>query len=209
MALGRVPPPAKPTMALGRVPTPAGTPASPPKTMCEMAASARARNSPAAPALAQRCNAELAAKPAAAVPLAAPASAPSESSSPVQKPQDLLIGRITYSLDGQNVGRLQVGKPVTIVCTYIVNEVVGPFVFRIQPWQGNIQIGGKATQTFVFRGDPQGGQHEARQIWTPSDPGKTPVSCVLNPGFENSEADPSNNRSNEFVIVEGPPDPSQ
>ena len=135
------PPTAKPTLALGRVRMPAGTPASPPRTMCEMARSAREANRPTATALEQRCKAELAARPAAsvsaAVPVAGPASAPPASSSPVPRPQDLLIGLITYSVDGQNAGRLEVGKPVTIVCNYIVNEVEGLFVPKIQLWQGN------------------------------------------------------------------------
>lgn len=48
-------PSAKPTMALGRVQSPAGTPAATAGTICEAAASARARNSPAAPGLERQC----------------------------------------------------------------------------------------------------------------------------------------------------------
>jgi len=57
------PAPARPTMALGRVQMPAGTSVAPPMTMCEHAAAARARNSPAAPGLEAQCAAQ-SAKPA-------------------------------------------------------------------------------------------------------------------------------------------------
>ena len=60
------PPPPKPTMALGRVRVPEGTPPSPPMTMCERAAAARAANRPTAAALQQRCDAERAALPSLA-----------------------------------------------------------------------------------------------------------------------------------------------
>ncbi|CAN5352675.1 hypothetical protein BH11PSE14_BH11PSE14_09110 [soil metagenome] len=209
--------------ALGRVKMPDGTPPSPPRTMCEMAASARARNSPTAPALEQRCAAEQAA--AASVPAQAPAPAPAPApgpapdtapapvpvpapagvlavvSAPVQRPQDLVIGRLDFSQEGQRGKPMRAGTPVAIECTYSVNEVRGPFVFKIHAWQGNIQIGGQVPQTTVFQGDPQGGQHVARQIWTPTVAGRTPISCVLNPGFEDAEANPGNNRWNEIVTV--------
>jgi hypothetical protein len=94
-----------------------------------------------------------------------------------------------------------IGAPVAIACGYNVNEAGGPFVFKIQLWQGNIQIGGPAPQTLAFQGDPQGGRHEARQMWTPTIAGRTPISCVLNPGFEAAEANPNNNRFNEIVDV--------
>ncbi|CAN5352677.1 hypothetical protein BH11PSE14_BH11PSE14_09120 [soil metagenome] len=57
--------PARPALALGRVRLPAGTTNAPARTMCEMAASARARNSPAAPGLERRCLAEGGSKPVA------------------------------------------------------------------------------------------------------------------------------------------------
>ena len=101
---------------------------------------------------------------------------------PVLRPHDLMIGRITYSQNGQNVRQVQVGITVTIACNYIVNEAAGPFVFAIQPWQGNIQVGGQPAQNFGFQGDPRGGQHEARILWTPTAVGKAPISCLLNPG---------------------------
>ncbi len=120
---------------------------------------------------------------------------------PVMKPHDLIVGRITYSQDGQNVRQLQVGLPVAITCNYVVNEVGSAFVFSIQPWQGIIQIGGQAAQNLSFQGDPRGGQHEARQLWTPTAAGKTPISCVLNQGYEDLEAYGNNNRWNEFINV--------
>lgn len=244
--------PAKPTLVLGRVQVPAGTPASPPKTMCEMAASARARNSPAAPGLERQCNEYLAAHPATAASTAptvvfervphvgppapvmtvcdyaksararnspaapglerqcneyqaahpaAPASPPADHSPPVPAPHDLLIGRITYTQDGQQVAQPVVGKPVAIACNYVVDASASPFVFSIRPWQGLILIGGSAPQTLAFQGDPGSGQHEARQIWTPSAAGRTPISCVLNPGFEDAEANAGNNRWNELIEV--------
>ena len=124
---------------------------------------------------------------------------------PVMKPHDLIIGRITYSQNGQNVRQVIAGMPVAIACNYVVDEVASAFVFQIQPWQGNIQVGGQAAQTFVFQGDPRGGQHEARQLWTPTAAGKTPISCVLNQGYEDAEAYGNNNRWNEFidVVVDG------
>ncbi len=200
--------------ALGRVKMPAGTPPSPPRTMCEMAASARARNSPTAAALEQRCAAEQAAAAAAAAvpapapppasspaPAPAPASVPAAVSPPVRRPQDLVIGRLDFSQEGQRGNALRVGTPASIECTYSVNEVVGPFVFKILPWQGSIQIGGQAPQAMVFQGDPQGGLHVARQMWTPAVAGRIPISCLLNPGFEDAEANPGNNRWNEIVTV--------
>ena len=134
----------------------------------------------------------------------APVVAPAAPAPPVQKPQDLRIGRVTYTQDGQRVTRPVVGKPVAIACSYFVNEVGGPFVFKIQPWQGQIQIGAQVPQTLVFRGDTQGGLHEARQIWTPAIAGKTSITCELNQGFQDSEANPSNNRWFEFVDVVAP-----
>lgn len=87
------PSPAKPTLALGRVHLPEGAPAGPPKTMCEMAASARARNSPAAPGLEKRCAAETASHPVAlgrvptpTTPAPAPPSAPAPTSVPTPPP---------------------------------------------------------------------------------------------------------------------------
>jgi hypothetical protein len=91
--------PPKPTMALGRVQIPAGTPVAPAKTICEHAASARARNSPAAPGLERQCAAQggspasvgfgrvvSPAAPAAA-PAVAPASAPAAPVPPVPPAQ--------------------------------------------------------------------------------------------------------------------------
>ena len=119
----------------------------------------------------------------------------------MQRPHDLIIGRITYAQGGQNVTQPVVGTPVAISCTYSVDEVAGPFVARIQPWRGNIQIAGPEGQTWDFAGAPQGGQHEARQIWTPAAPGRALVTCTLNPGFEGSEANPGNNRWSETLDV--------
>ena len=192
-------------IALGRVQTPAGTPVGPPRTMCEMAASARARNSPTAPALEKRCREEQAASAAAGspapVPAAAPAPAPIVKGPPVQRPHDLVIGPITVSQDGQRGRPVVVGTPVAIECLYNVNEAAGAFLFKIQPWQGLIQVGGQDPKTLPFQGDPQAGQHQARQMWTPTVPGRTPISCALNPGYEDAEANPSNNRGNEIVNV--------
>lgn len=193
--------PAKPTLALGRVQTPAGTPPSPPKTLCESAASARARNSPAAPSLEKRCTASLVANPVAAVPTPPSTNVPAAQSPPVTAPHDLAVGRITYKQDGKLVTQLVVGRPVEIACTYVVNEVAGPFVFKIQPWRGRIQIGGQAPMTLMFQGDPRGGQHETRELWMPSAAGSTPISCVLNAGFESLEANGKNNRWNETIDV--------
>ena len=195
------PPPPK---ALGRVKAPPGTPPSPPRTMCEMAASARARNSPTAPALEQRCREEQAAHAAAPAPVVAPAPAPVPApapSPPVQKPHDLMIGRISIVQEGQRGKPVRVGIPATIECTYRVAEAAGPFVFQIRPWRGSIQVGGQDPQTFSFQGELPGGPHAARQAWTPSIADRTPISCILNPGFEDAEANPGNNRSNEVVNV--------
>lgn len=122
---------------------------------------------------------------------------------PVVRPHDLVIGRITYAQNNQNVRYVQVGMPVAIACNYVVDEVVSPLAFKIQPWQGHIEVGGPAAQSFVFQGVPAGGQHEAHQTWTPSAVGKTPISCVLNPGFEGVEASGGNNRWNETIDVVG------
>ena len=122
---------------------------------------------------------------------------------PVMKPHDLLVGRTTYTQNGQNVRQVQVGVTVAIACNYVVNAVDSPFVFAIQPWQGQIQVGGPAAQTFPFQGDPRGGQHEARLLWTPRAVGHTPISCVLNQGYEDSEAYANNNRWNETIDVVG------
>ena len=193
--------PTKPTLALGRVHAPVGTPPSPPKTLCESAASARARNSPVAPRLEERCKQYLAAHPVATAPTPPPSNDPPTPNPPVTAPQDLLIGRLLYKQDGKLVAQPVVGVPVEITCTYVVNEVVGPFVFKIQPWRGHIYIGGRAPETLMFQGDRHGGQHEARQLWTPSAAGRTPISCVLNAGFESLEANGRNNRWDETVDV--------
>ena len=133
---------------------------------------------------------------AAAVPVAADAPAP-----PVRAPHDLVIGRISYTQDDQRILQPVVGKPVTIACSYFVNEVAGPFNVAIQPWQGLILVGGQVPQTIAFQGDRRGGEHEARQPWTPSTAGVTPISCLLNPGFEQAEASSGNNRWNENINV--------
>ena len=70
------PPPAAPTMVLGRVHAPAGTPTAPALTICQAAASARARNSPAAPGLEKRCAAEVQQAASLAVDRVSPAPAP-------------------------------------------------------------------------------------------------------------------------------------
>lgn len=89
-AVAPPPPPAKPALALGRVQTPVGTPATAPKTMCESAASARARNSPAAPALEKRCAEEGGPPPVALgrikVPSAVPAPLPPVAAAAVVAP---------------------------------------------------------------------------------------------------------------------------
>lgn len=121
---------------------------------------------------------------------------------PVPAPNDLIIGRISYSQNGQNVRQLLVGTPVAITCNYFVNEVPNLFL-HLQPWRGTIQIGGAAPRTLDFQGIDRGGGYEARQIWTPSAAGKTPIGCVLNPGFENAEANAGNNRFDEVIDVVG------
>ena len=185
----------RPTMAASRVQS--TTPHSPSKSFCELAASARAAGRPTAASLQQRCNAERAAHPA----LAAPAPAPAGSYAPVRAPHDLVIGRISYIQDDKQVAQPVMGKPVVIACDYIVDEVASPFNFSIHPWQGLILIGGQVSQTIPFRGDPRGGQHEARQLWTPAIAGKTQISCVLNQGFESAEAKGGNNRRDDTIIV--------
>lgn len=60
--------PAKPTLALGRIQMPEGTPAAPPMSMCESAASARAANRPTAAALEAQCALQLAAQPPKSAP---------------------------------------------------------------------------------------------------------------------------------------------
>ncbi len=139
----------------------------------------------------------------AAVALLLFATAAAADAPPVMAPHDLVIGRITYSQNGQNVRQLQVGVPVAIACNYIVDEATTPFAFAIQPWQGIILIGGRPSQNLTFQGDRRGGQHEARQTWTPSAAGKAPISCLLNQGFENAEAHGDNNRWNEVIDVVG------
>ena len=191
---------AAPTVAFARIPHVSA--AAPVMTVCEYAQSARARNSPAAPGLQKQCNEYLAAHPEASPPAAAPASPPAAgNSAPVTAPNDLLIGRITYTQGGRPVSQPIAGKPVGVACNYTVNASESPFVFSVQPWQGLIVIGGGAPQTLNFRGDPRAGQHEARQIWTPTATGRTPISCVLNQGFENAEANGGNNRWNELIEV--------
>ena len=113
---------------------------------------------------------------------------------------DLIIGRITYSQDGQQVQQLTVGTPVAIACSYSVNAVPNPFV-HIQPWKGNIQMGGPTPWVREFYGDALAGLHEARIIWTPLAAGTVPISCVLNPQFDSAEAFANNNRWNELVDV--------
>lgn len=189
------PPAAAPTVAFARPQTPGPMPA-----ICDAAKSARARNSPAAPGLERQCNASLAANHAPA-PAPAPVSGPAERGPPVERPNDLVIGRITFAQGGRRVTQPIVGTPVAISCTYAVNEVASPFASKIQPWRGSIYIGGAAPQTFGFQGEPAGGQHEARQTWTPAAAGRTLVSCVLNPGFDGAEANSGNNRWDETISV--------
>lgn len=122
---------------------------------------------------------------------------------PVMSPHDLVAGPVTFSQDGQNVTQLRVGMPVTIACRYIVDEAASSFAFAIQPWQGIIQIGGKAPRNLFFPGEPRGGQHDARQQWTPAAAGRTPVSCLLNQGFENAEAHGDNNRWSGVIDIVG------
>src|SRR5664280_651939 len=50
-------PPANAVSAIGRVPSPSSLPADPHRSICDAAAAARARNSPAAPDLEEQCNA--------------------------------------------------------------------------------------------------------------------------------------------------------
>ncbi len=181
---------AAPTVAFARVPTTGPAPA-----ICDAARTALARGSPAAPGLRRQCDAFLAANQPPA-----PVNAPTERYPPVQKPNDLVIGRIAYEQGGQRVTQPVVGTPIAISCTYFVNEV-SSFVYKIHPWRGVIQVGGQVPQTLEFQGDQQSGQHEARQFWTPAAAAQTPISCALNPGFEGSEAYPGNNRFNETIDV--------
>jgi hypothetical protein len=165
------------------------------KSMCEMAADARAAQRPTAAALQQRCDAENAAKAAAAA--AAQANAPS---GPVMTPNDLIVGRISYLQNGQAVDQVVMGSQVTIACNYIVATDARAFSF-IREWRGSVQTGGQVPQTMEFPGATEAGSHEARVYWTPSVSGSTPVSCVLNQGFENAEANGGNNRANVTVDV--------
>jgi hypothetical protein len=177
--------------ALGRV-TPTTVPGSTgigTKTVCEMAADARAAQRPTAAALQQRCDAENAAKAAAA---ASPANAPS---GPVMAPNDLVVGRISYLQNGQAVDQVVMGSQVTIACNYFVTTD-GRALSFIREWHGSVQTGGQVPQTMDFPGATEFGSHEARVYWTPSVAGSTPVSCVLNQGFENAEANGGNNRAN-------------
>ncbi len=166
------------------------------KTFCEMAADARAAQRPTAAALQQRCDAENAAKAA----VATPAPAPSGRYPPVLAPHDLIIGRISFSQDGQAVDQVVMGSQVTIACNYIVNVDSRALSF-VREWRGSVQTGGQVPQTMEFPGSTDTGSHEARVYWTPSVTGSTPVSCALNPGFENSEADGGNNRINVTIDV--------
>jgi hypothetical protein len=120
----------------------------------------------------------------------------------VLKPNDLVVGRIIFAQGGKGVSRPTAGTPVAVSCVYSVNQVAAPYLSRIQPWRGAINIGGAAPQTLEFQGDPADGPHEARQVWTPAAAGKTPISCVLNPGFDNAEASSGNNRWDETISVD-------
>ena len=71
-----VAPPARTGLQLGRVQPRPGSPPSPARTMCEMAVSARARNSPAAPALENLCAAQGGPPPSVAFGRVPPPSAP-------------------------------------------------------------------------------------------------------------------------------------
>jgi hypothetical protein len=163
--------------------------------MCEMAADARAAQRPTAAALQQRCDAENAAKAAAAA-----APAPSGRYPPVLAPHDLIVGRIGFSVNGQAVDQVVMGSPVMVSCNYIVN-VDGRALSFVKEWRGSVQTGGQVPQTMEFPGATEAGSHEARAYWTPAVTGPTPVSCILNAGFENSEADGGNNRANATIEV--------
>lgn len=201
------------SVGFGRIQVPAGTPAAKPRTLCEAAASARARNSPAAPGLERQCR-EFQARQAASSGTsevvtdrafvarpAASAPPPAKMAPPVLAPHDLAIGAPLVASAGLAAGKSAVGVPAAIICNYIVDASANAFVQGIQPWQGIILVGGAVPQILRFQGDRRAGQHEARLAWTPSTAGRAPVSCVLNPGFESAEANPGNNRWNQLLDV--------
>ncbi len=191
--------PARPTVLLGRA-APATAP-DPGKTVCDYAKSARERNSPAAPSLEKQCREYMAAHSAPVAAAPAPAAQPAARNPPVMAPHDLEVGRMRYWQDGEQVANPMVGKQTTIDCFYIVNQGAGALAFQIQPWQGLILVGGAAPQRFSFQGRVEAGQFQARQLWTPTSAGATPVSCLLNPDFDYAESNPGNNRWNETVDV--------
>lgn len=125
---------------------------------------------------------------------------PSGGFPPVQAPHDLLVGRLRFSQGGELVDQLRLGQPVTIECSYSVNESPNPFV-HIQPWQGRIDIGADASQALEFQGETQGGPHRASVTWTPQAEGTVVIGCVLNPGFSGAEANAGNNRWDQSVLV--------
>jgi hypothetical protein len=92
------------------------------------------------------------------------------------------------------------GSQVTVSCNYIVLTDARAFSF-IREWRGSVQTGGQVPQTLEFPGATEPGSHEARVYWTPAMAGNTPVSCVLNQGFENAEANGGNNRANATIEV--------
>lgn len=219
-------------MALGRVQS---TTPGPHRSLCDQAADAQARNSPAAPALQAQCEASRRAAPPPASPVAAmsrvnigssrdafrapksavlapaqgappPAQGGQQPFAPVPAPNDLIVGRIGFEQNNRQVRRVRVGVPVAIACTYNVQAAQNPFE-HIHPWQGAVQIGGGAPQTLPFQGNTEPGQYVGRVTWTPTVPGAVPVGCVLNPDFSNQEADGANNRTDEAIMVLQGPQP--
>jgi hypothetical protein len=115
-------------------------------------------------------------------------------------PNDLVVGRISYLQNGQAVDQVVMGSQVTIACNYFVTTD-GRALSFIREWHGSVQTGGQVPQTMEFPGATEFGSHEARVYWTPAVVGNTPISCVLNQGFENAEADGGNNRANATIEV--------
>ncbi|MDB6163899.1 MAG: hypothetical protein JWL98_1331 [Xanthomonadaceae bacterium] len=127
-------------------------------------------------------------------------AAPTADVAPVRAPDDLVIGRMTYA-QGDQIGTvLRVGVPVSIRCMYSVTRSSNAFT-HMEPWQGEVTIGGAAPQTLEFQGSAEAGQHDAQVTWTPGASGQTPVTCAINPKYARAETYPDNNRWTDTVDV--------
>lgn len=94
-------PVARTGLLLGRVPTSAATPTATAKTLCELAASARARNSPAAPGLERRCAAQ-GGLPSSVASFATESVSATETLLRADKP--MALGRVTASTVPGSIG---------------------------------------------------------------------------------------------------------